>query len=157
MNKRDSISFSCFIKTVFLKKKKSFDLYNPDLVTIFRRKVENSVNSSCSSCHTWTVSFITYRHKILCHGDLFGLLSGHFRFSPGMFCDRKPFDDFCLCSTATVHAMPSLSWRTEGKRLSSHVYAAANITVNSATSRSLCDAEGLLMVPKLPLCLCTNI
>lgn len=140
--------------------KKSFGLYNSYLVTIFRRKVQDWVNSSCSSCQvssTWIDSFITYRCNILCHGDLFGLLSGHFRFSPGRFCDRKPFDDFCLCSTAAVHAMPSCSWRTEGKRLSSHVYAATNITVNSATSRTLCDAEGLLMVPKLPLCLCRNI
>lgn len=127
---------------------------------IFRRKVRGLVNSSCSSCQvssTWIDSFITYRHNILCLSDLFGLLSGHFTFSLGMFCDRKPFDDFCWCSTATVHAMPSLSWRTEGKRLSSNVYAAPNNSGNATASRLLCDAEGLLMLPKLPLCLRRNM
>lgn len=112
---------------------------------------------SSSSFSTWIDSFITYRCNILRHGDFFGLLSGHFRLSPGVFCDGKPFDDFCLCSTAAVHAMPSLSWRTEGNRQSSRVNAAPNISVNSEMSRLMCDAGGLLMLARLPLCLCGNV
>lgn len=102
-------------------------------------------------------SYIPYCCHTLCHGDFFGLLSGHFRFPPGVFCEEKPFDDFCLCSSSAVHAMPSLSWRTEGKRLSSHVNAAPNISVNSEMSRLMCDAGGLLMLAKPPLCLCGNV
>lgn len=128
-----------------------------DLVIIFNKKVRDSVNSSPSSS-AWIDSFITYRCNILCHGDLFGLLSGHFRFSPGVFCDGKPFDDFCLCSTAAVPALPSLSWRTEGEtsvvprqRSPEHQRGFGDVSLDARRRRIANAGEAL------PLCLPGNV